>query len=161
MGFFRVMREGGRLWLPCTRARRYHAALATLLAIHRFPRLDGTSKARIDAELVQIFKPLGIYPWWRYRPDVPPTTMAADRAVAMYRLGIPTGIADLRWENVLHPWHRQSPTQIIQDFSAYHAATDDAIRFLASHGVVSPELKHFGSQWLERARAGAKPAHDA
>jgi len=160
MGMLRVMLEGLHLWLPSTRARRYHAALATLVAIYRFPQLDGSSRARIDSELVQIFKPLGIYPWWRFRRDVPPTSMAADRAVAMYRLAIDTGIAGVDWEGILHRWHRQSPTQIIQDFRSYHRDTDDALEFLASHDMTSPELEQFSTHWIRQARANSGTSRD-
>jgi len=161
MGLLRVLHEGARAWLPTSRARRYHAALATLLAHHRFTELDGRDKARIDADLVEIFKPYGIYPWWRYRRDASASAMAADRAIAMYRLGISTGIANLQWVDVLHPWHRQSPVQLALDFRAHHPATDEALQFLSSHGVASTELERFGEQWLKRGRARKEPAHDA
>ena len=141
-----VLRESLRLWLPSTRARRYHAALVTLLAIHRYPQLDQESKARIDAELVNIYEPLGIYPWWRHRRNVPPTAIAADRVAAMYRLDIPTGLPEVSWDLVLHPWHRQNPTLINQDFRYYHRDTDSALEFLASHGAASSELARFGTQ---------------
>lgn len=159
MGFFHLFRESALLWVPRTQSRRYHAALAVLLAIHRLPQLDGSDKARIDAELVQVYKPLGLYPWWRFRSDASPVAMAGIRAVAMYRLGIPTGVEGLRWESVLHPLHRQSPTLLIQDFSTNHPATDEAIQLLVSHGVPPTEIERFGKRWLDDARA--KYASDA
>ncbi len=160
MSYGRVMRDGLRAWLPCTRARHYHAALAMLLAIDRFPKLDAPSKARVDAEVVEIMKPYD-YPWWRYRRNAPSISMAACRAVAMRRLGISTGIANLTWADVLHPWHQDSPTLINLDFRSYHAATDDAVRFLASSGVTSPEIEHFSTVWVERVAASERATHDA
>ena len=83
---FDQLLETARFWCPATQARRYHAALATLLAMYRHPQLDDADKACIDAKLAHIYRSYGIYPWWRYRPNAHPLAMAADRAAAMYRL---------------------------------------------------------------------------
>jgi hypothetical protein len=158
MALIRVLHHAIRLWVPCTRTRRYHAALSVLVASHRFPQLESQAKARVNDELVKIFKPFGIYPWWRFRHDVPPTTMAADRAVAMYRLGIPTGVPELSWEQVLHPWHQQSPAQLLQDFNARHSATEEAVQFLAARGLPRAEIERFSTVGL--LHASAKAAND-
>lgn len=158
MGLGQVLHHGVRLWAPCTRARRYHAALAMLLTAHRYSRLESQAKGRVDDEIVQVFKPYGIYPWWRFRTGARSTAMAAERAVAMYRLGLQTGVSALSWEDILHPWHRQFPAQLIQDFDARHPATEEAIRFLEGHGLPRDEMERFGTIGLPKASAAA--AHD-
>lgn len=140
VSFFRVAL---RLWLPSTRERRYRAALATLLSSHAFAQLQQSDRAKVDDELVAIYKPFGIYPWWRFRRDASQDAMAGDRAIAMWRLGLPTGVPELEWAAVLHPWHRESPAQLAQDFRPRHPTTEEALKFLGEPGMSLPPGKNF------------------
>jgi hypothetical protein len=148
-----VLSRGWRMWMPATRERRYHASLAVLAGMYSYGLLDAAQRARVDCELVEIYKPLGVYPWWRFRRDASPTGMAGDRAVAMARLGLPTQVRNLEWSDILHPWHVSSPAQLALDFRAYSEATDDAIEFLQSSGAaLEAELK-YGKHYLRSLRA--------
>jgi len=140
-----------RLLLPTTKQRRVQAAKAVLVSICAFDKLEGAQRVKVDDELVQIYKPFGLYPWWRFRKDVPVYARAADRAIAMWRLGIATGIPDLSWDEVLHPWHRCDPALLMQDFHFYHADTDDALAYLEPRGLCLPEGVHFGRRWHQQA----------
>ena len=140
------------MWVPATRERRYRASLAVLLGMYSYGYIDAKQRARIDRELVEIYKPFGVYPWWRFRRDASLTGMAGDRAVAMARLGLPTHVPNLEWSDVLHPWHLSSPGQMALDFRAYSEATDDAIEFLKSCGVVFDAELKYGKQYLRSVR---------
>lgn len=126
---------GLRACVPTSRKRRYQAALGTLLAVQAFECLDGQQRSKVDDELVVIYEPFGIYPCWKLRRDVSRTSMAADRAVAMCRLGFPTGLQGLEWSEVLHPWHLQNPALVKGDFRLQHPATEEARLFLRSRGL--------------------------
>jgi hypothetical protein len=147
-----VLRTSLRLWMPLTRERRYRAALAVLMGFHAYEALDGKQRESVDRELVEIFKPFGIYPWWRFRIDVSPIAMAAERAIAMARLGLPTQVAGVTWRDALHPWHMSSPGQLSLDFRAYTTAVDEAADFLESNGVELQALRHYGRRYLREAR---------
>jgi hypothetical protein len=130
------------------RTRRYHAALAILLSTHVFGRLDAKQKSRVDDELVGIYRPSGIYPWWRFRKDQPEGVQAAERAVAMQRLGVLTGIEGLSWSEIIRPAWSRNPALLSFAYRPFHPATDQAIAYLAERGVVVSEGRMVGPQWL-------------
>ena len=141
-----------RLWLPASYERRYRAALGILLSLYVFPRLGALDISRVDTELIEIYKPFGIYPWWRFRQDNLETNMAADRALAMWNLEIPTHVPGITWDNVMHKVHKGQPALLKLDFGPFDAATDEALRFLKQNGVVLSD-EHFGKEWLDAARS--------
>ena len=129
-------------------ARRYKAALAVLLATKVFATLSAEDRSRIDDELVKIYRPVGVYPWWRFRSDVGEVVRAADRAVAMWRLGIPTGAPGLTWSDALSEKWMRSPWKLRAAFRAFHPATEEAIGFLRAHGVRFEPMHETGPAWL-------------
>ena len=152
MNWLLFIRTAYRLWIPTSRDRRYKAALTTLLCLYRYPQLDTATKAKIDDEIVLIFKQFGLYPYWRFIRNIPEKTRAGDRAIAMCRLDIPTGIEGLHWSDFMHPWHQDAAAQLIMDFKSYSAETDQAIEFLRTHGVHSEQIDHYSRDWLHKAQ---------
>lgn len=128
--------------------RRYKAALAVLLATHVFAKLNAEERSRVDDELVNIYRRVGVYPWWRFRSDVPEAVRAAERAVAMWRLGIPTGAHGLTWSDTLSEKWMQSPWKLGSVFRAFHPATEEAIASLRAHGVRFEPIHETGPAWL-------------
>ena len=128
--------------------RRYRAALAVLLATHVFAELNAEEQSRVDDELVNIYRPVGVYPWWRFRSDVPEATRAAERAVAMWRLGISTGAHGLTWSDALSEKWMHSPWKLGAAFRAFHPATEEAIASLRAHGVCFEPMQETGPTWL-------------
>ena len=145
--------HGLRWWVPATKARHVHAAMAVLVSLSAFAKLEGPQRVKVDDELIEIYKPWGIYPWWRFNKALS-VEMAPSRAVAMRRLGMPTGMSDLTWDDVLHPWHKHDPALIYWDFQPYHANTDEALDYLRPRGLCLPEGVHFGKRWLQQASSG-------
>jgi hypothetical protein len=129
-------------------ARRYKAALVVLLATHVFANLNAKDRSRVDDEIVNIYRPVGVYPWWRFRSDVPEATRAAERAVALWRVAIPTGVPGLTWSDVLSEKWMQSPWKLAAVFRAFHPATEEAIGFLRAHGVRFEPMHETGPAWL-------------
>ena len=56
-----------RLLLPATKARRVQAAVATIASRIAASRLDKAQLTALDAEIIKIYRPLGLYPWWNLR----------------------------------------------------------------------------------------------
>jgi hypothetical protein len=143
-----------RLFLPATKARRVQAAVATIASRIAASTLEKAELAAIDAEIVRIYKPLGLYPWWNLRAEgVNLDCNACERAIAMWRLGMATVVPGKSWSDLLHPWHQRSVSQLIQDFRPYHKDTDEALVWLSSLGVHLPADLHYGHRWLAKARA--------
>jgi hypothetical protein len=140
------------LWLPATHKRRYHAALAVLLGIYVYDALSKLQRVEVEGEIVELLKPFGVYPWWSSRKDISPQILAPDRALAMARLNLPTGLVGLEWNDVVHPWHVSNPAQLRQDLRLYTVEVDEAVATLEAHGVRAPELRSFGKKYLDRAR---------
>jgi hypothetical protein len=130
------------------REQRFRAALAILLSTHVFERLDAKQRVRVEDELVAVYRPLGVYPWWRSRKDQPDGARAAERAVAMQRLEVPTGIEGLSWSEIIRPAWRANPALLSFAYRPFHPATDRAIAFLAERGVVLAERHMVGSAWF-------------
>ena len=136
---------------------RFRAAVAALLSEHVFSSLPKETQVRVDLTVVAEYRAHFLFAWWMRKPDVSPDVAAIDRAYAMARLGVPTGVQDLPWTELLSPRnsyfaflanHRGSRT-----FSRFHPATDEAIEHLRKRGVaLSDELSH-GHKWLQSQRA--------
>ena len=145
-----------RLLLPATRARRVKAAVATIASRIATSRLDKAQLTALDVEIIKIYRPLGLYPWWNLRAEgVKLDRKACEQAVAMSRLGMATVVPGRSWSDLLHPWHQRSVSQLIQDFRPFHKDTDEALVWLSSMGVQLPGDLHYGSRWLIQARANS------
>ncbi len=148
-----LLKADFRLLIPTTKTRRVQAALAVMASRIAASQLDKAQLAKVDAEIVRLYKPFGLYPWWNLRADrAESDSLACERSVAMWRLNMPTGVPGMSWSDILHPWHRRNPTQLIQDFRPFHKDTDEALAQLSRRGISLPPNLHYGQSWLLQSR---------
>ena len=142
IGFFRRRRY----------RRAFNGALIPLIGTYVFERLDEEKRRAIDAEVdrnlnlevqmppASIDRKWGSWSW-----------IGAERAVAMARLGIPTGIPGYAWDDLLAPYRywKEVRTSFFQpkpvdmrgmaaggDFHPFHQATEDAKDFMRKNGYL-------------------------
>lgn len=136
--------------------RRVRSAIAVLLSEFIFERLSADQQARVDLSVIAEYRRYWLFAWWMRRSDNPPDTVAIDRAYAMQRLGIATGIPNLSWHDALPP--RTNYREFFRDtginsFVRFDPATDQAIAYLRSLGVQLSEEQSRAHQWLAAQRA--------
>lgn len=158
--------------------RHYKAALAIFLGANAAEKLSAENRARVEGEVEQNYDKsvkgpkLAEHRW---------EMLAAERAAAMHRLGIGTGIPDLTWDQLFTPW-RSGPTSWVAalgwgspgnvfvgwdvrpsllyfDFRPLAQATHDARDFLRRHGITVPEYREpwDHSRVEEQPRAVRRP----
>ena len=139
--------------------RQYKAAIAVLLA--QYGELSAHDRARVELSVQENYDKCDLGPKvaeWR------PYALAAERAAAMRRLRMGTGIPDLTWDELFAPWRRgpanwltrmafgtpfnKSPWDetaylLDMDFRLWGQATMDARDFLRRHGIHMPEHDPF------------------
>jgi len=137
--------------------RRVRSAVVVLLSEHVFAQLSAEQQARVDLAVIAEYRKYWMFAWWMRRSDNPPDTVAVDRAYAMQRMAIPTGVVSLSWSDVLPPRtnYREFMYQDIgvNDFVRFDPATDEAISYLRSLGVALSEEQTHAFQWLEAQKA--------
>ncbi len=136
-------------WHP-TRRNRFDSALVVLLGLHLFPRLDPGDQQRVENWLIDEFHSCPI-PWVVIRQDVDASSdrIAYHRAMAMARLGLPTGIDGLEWKEFAQLSWLGPSTATFNDFRRFDPETDAAADFLRSNGLELDERTAQGKRWMD------------
>lgn len=146
--------------------RHYKAAIAVLLA--QYGQLSADDRARVELSVQENYDNCDLGPKvaeWR------PTVLAAERAAAMQRLRMGTGIPGLTWDELFAPWRRGPANWLTRmafgtpypfsksawderayllemDFRLGAQATMDARDFLCRHGIHIPKHDPFDPSTL-------------
>ena len=137
-------------WHP-TRRRRFDSALVVLLGHHLFPRLGAIEQERVENLLIDDFSKGSEFPYTVLRQDIGASSdfIASLRGLAMARLGMPTGIADLDWKDFVDPSSMRPGKSLVGAFRRFDAATDAAADFLRSNGLALDERTGQGKRWMD------------
>ncbi len=140
-------------WHPIRR-NRFDSALVVLLGLHLFPRLDPGDQQRVENLLIDDFHKCPI-PYTVFRQDAGASSdvVAYHRAMAMARLGMPTGIAGLEWKEFAQLSWLGPSTATFNDFRRFDAQTDAAADFLRSNGLALDERTAQGRRWMDEMQA--------
>ncbi len=141
-------------WHP-TRRNRFDSALVVLLGLHLFPRLDPGDQRRVENWLIDDFHKHSDYPYVVFRQDIGASSdlIAYLRAMAMARLGLPTGIEGLEWKEFAQLSWLGPSTATFNDFRRFDAETDAAADFLRSNGLALDERTAQGKRWMDEMQA--------
>lgn len=121
------------------RKRRFWAAVAIYLAVHTFDKLDAAARASVDAEINRFsWRGMSPFPASALRKWASWDVLAAERALAMARLGIEPLPDGWSWKRLLRPWTLQ-PQMLIADFRPMDPVTVVAKEFLREQGLDVPD----------------------
>ena len=127
------------MWFSSKRSseRRRRAALVVLLGVVSFKRLNDTQQEAVLLEVKRMLAPFGIaYAWHESGASV--VTTAVFRAVAMHRLGFPSGSPSASWASLLYRGWALLPASIGLTFRRFAPETELAREHLRSEGFVVP-----------------------
>lgn len=132
--------------------RRRKAALIVLLGAWMYEKSPVDVKDRLDSEVDENFNRTDT-PAVAWRGILKADAMAAHRAAAMDRLGIPPSIPDLSWAQLFEPWHiwrkvpewpRKAydgrPDLLVNDYRLFDPASAEARLFLRTNGLNFPDF---------------------
>jgi hypothetical protein len=146
------------MWpLDLLRKRKYErnlkAALLVLLGAHLLEKLPTDQQRRVEEALAQNMKrssdpPAAWHRWYQW------STIAAFRAGAMDKAGVPLPLPDYSWADLFKPWQRWAwfnpvppflkgfdvrPLFVLLDYRPMSQAAIDARRLLRSYGMIIPD----------------------
>ncbi len=138
-------------WHPIRR-RRFDSALAVLLGLHLFRRLSAEDQALVENLLIENCRKWSSCPYTVLLNNLGTSSdfIAALRAGAMSKLGMPTGVEGLPWSEFLHPSWQGLTVQTT--FRRFDAATEDAAEFLRANGLVLDEDNGHAKNWMDAMR---------
>jgi hypothetical protein len=126
--------------------RSYKTALIVFLGAYQFSRLNVEQKGRVEAEMnADLIRSGSVAAFWK--KNMPWYHIAAFRAAAMDRIGLPVAISHVTWVQVFRPWALWTklpqwrpkcdprPFVALLEFRPMDQATKDAEAFLSRSGV--------------------------
>ena len=132
------------------RERQRRDALAVLLSLYVFRRLDAAGQVRVDADVKRLVEATAEA--FVTVAQLGEMRLAALRGPAMARLGIATGVPGLDWAEVLEPASMTSAWPFA-DFMCNSDAADGALEILARHGARFDKEEGIGNAWLSEMKA--------
>ena len=140
-------------WHPIRRDR-FDSALVVLLGLHLFPRLDLADQQRVENWLIDDFHKHSAVPYVVFRSlKTTSDFVAYYRAMAMARLGMPTGVEGLEWKEFAQLSWLGPSTATFNDFRRFDAETDAAADFLRANGLALDERTAQGKRWMDEMQA--------
>ena len=120
-------------------ARRRQAALIVLLGVCRYERLTAQEKFKIEEQIAEMLHWTGV-PFVAHRRNATWSAKATYRAVAMFKLGIETGIESLPWAALLPRSWVLNPALAWLSFRQRGPSVAEAKACLLGAGYSSAEL---------------------
>ena len=135
--------------------RRYRTALAVLLGLHAFERLNSEHQVLVEEWLTNWCHRNSEFPYSVIRSKLStPFTLAGMRAFAMARLGFGTGVEGVSWgELIPRRWPLVDRGAVPLGFEQFHPATGDALAYLEQKGVRFDPSLGIGPEWLATMKA--------